>query len=92
MSHDTTRCGELFDRVSSYLDGEMAEGACSELAAHLEGCDACRRFLESLRSTRDALRAAGASPEVREPECEALLRECLRAVLDRSRVGETGRS
>ena len=84
MGHDATHCSELFDRLFSYLDGELAPGHCADLAAHLQDCDACRRYLESVRSTRDALRALGESPEVEGSECEAMLRECLQAVLARS--------
>ena len=94
MSHDPTHCAELFDRISSYLDGELAAGSCLELAAHLKGCEACQRYLESVRSTRDTLRALGETPEVEGPECEAMLRECLQKILERSpspggKAGET---
>jgi anti-sigma factor RsiW len=37
------------ERLSEYLDGELAEDARAQLEVHLAGCPACREALEGLR-------------------------------------------
>ena len=46
-------CEECFERLDEYVDAELAgrdpEHAVPGMAAHLEGCPACREEHESLR-------------------------------------------
>ena len=46
-------CEECFERLDEYVDAELAgrdpERAVPGMAAHLEGCPACREEHESLR-------------------------------------------
>jgi hypothetical protein len=46
-------CDECFDRIDEYVDLELegadADGRVPGMAAHLEGCPACREEYESLR-------------------------------------------
>lgn len=52
------------ERLSAYLDGDLAEPLLTQTARHLESCGTCRRRIEELR---DLVRAAGALGD-REPE------------------------
>ena len=45
------------DRLSTFLDDELADPDAMAVARHLDGCERCLRELASLRATRDALRA-----------------------------------
>ncbi len=45
------------DRLSEYLDGELAEGECVELEAHLAGCVDCRDTVDQLRGVLATARA-----------------------------------
>jgi len=47
-------------RMSDYLDGELAFGARSRMERHLGQCESCRRLLDGLRRTVDALHRASA--------------------------------
>ena len=49
--HGSSECGEIFKRLSEYIDGELDADLCSSLEAHMEGCEPCQAFLESLRRT-----------------------------------------
>jgi anti-sigma factor (TIGR02949 family) len=51
------RCGEVLDRLSDYLDGELAAEERERLEAHLRGCEGCARFGGELGATVRALRA-----------------------------------
>ncbi len=44
------------DRLSAYIDGELAYGERQALEQHLASCPACRRHLDQLRATVQALR------------------------------------
>ena len=79
MSHPhrpgSSRCRELFARLSEYLDGELDEALCSETETHLEDCPPCRDFLESLRRTvalLDRLPAERMPEEIRREVRESL--------------------
>jgi len=49
------KCPEAQEQMSAWLDGELPEAAGAALAAHLEGCETCRRELLQLRALDAAL-------------------------------------
>jgi anti-sigma factor RsiW len=49
-------CGQVLDRLSDYLDGELDADARGAVEEHLRGCDGCARFGGELRATVRALR------------------------------------
>lgn len=49
-------CRDLFERLSEYLDGELAGPLCDALESHLRDCPACERFCATLRRTIDFCR------------------------------------
>lgn len=58
----TTSCAMMLEKISAYLDGELAAPACSAIERHCETCDACRRLVEGLRDTMGLCRKAGRAP------------------------------
>jgi anti-sigma factor RsiW len=70
-------CGQVLDRLSDYLDGDLAAPEAARLEEHLRGCDGCARFggefrgvVESLR--RHLFRSQGLPPGFRERLRKAL--------------------
>ncbi len=70
-------CGEVLDRLSDYLDGDLAAPEVARIEEHLRGCDGCARFggefrgvVESLR--RHLFRSQSLSPAFRERLRKAL--------------------
>lgn len=64
-------CGQVLDRLSDYLDGDLAFATREAVEAHLRGCDGCARFGGELRATVRALRRhllAGPGPPSRLEE------------------------
>lgn len=59
------------DRLSAFLDDELAEDDVMQAARHLSNCDRCLGELAALRSTRDALRRL---PSLPAPELSAGIR------------------
>ncbi len=47
----SNRCGEHFEKISQYLDGELDADTCREIERHLAECGRCGNCLESLRRT-----------------------------------------
>ena len=50
------RCKALFAELSDYLDEQLDESMCAELERHMEGCEPCKAFLDTLESTITSLR------------------------------------
>jgi len=56
-----SRCRDLLERLSRYIDGDLAPGERRSLMAHLRRCPCCEEFAESLRRTVEACHEAGRS-------------------------------
>jgi anti-sigma factor RsiW len=56
------------DRMSDYLDGDLGAGERGRMERHLGECDKCRRLLEGLRRTVDALHRLPASTPDLDPQ------------------------
>ena len=73
-------CGEVLDRLSDYLDGELDGVLRVQVEEHLRGCEGCARFGGELAATVRALRAhllgsIRIPSRVQKQLHEALLRE-----------------
>jgi anti-sigma factor (TIGR02949 family) len=55
-------CGELFERLSEYVDGELSQELCEEIRNHLDGCDPCVNFAKTLKTTADLCRRLPSQP------------------------------
>jgi anti-sigma factor RsiW len=53
----TLYCHEVLERLSDYLDGDLAPELQAEVVQHLAGCDACERFGGRFSGAIQALRA-----------------------------------
>ena len=68
------RCRAVLERLSDFLDGELAESERQAVVAHLAGCDTCARFGGEMAEAVAALRAALAEDaSSAEPETGAIL-------------------
>ncbi len=47
----TLRCRELVDLIGDYLDDALPPARRAAIDGHLEGCAACRAYLDQLRQT-----------------------------------------
>ena len=72
------KCKDAVDLLVDYLEGDLSDGDCDDLEAHLDGCEPCKRFLATYRATGEVCRCAleRAMPEpVRERLLVYLRRE-----------------
>ncbi|HUO15641.1 MAG TPA: sigma-70 family RNA polymerase sigma factor [Verrucomicrobiae bacterium] len=76
------RCRKMFAGLSDYLDGELDDFSCEEIEAHLEGCEPCKKFLDSLKA---AIQSCQNSPaDCPDREETAILRKQLLATYSRA--------
>jgi predicted anti-sigma-YlaC factor YlaD len=82
MEHEGN-CKEIFERLSQYLDLELAEADCLAIQEHLAGCPPCIEFAASLRKSielcrqfQSGLKPAPLGQEARE-RLEAAYRKML---------------
>ena len=73
MTRRPMTCDEVLAQLLAYLDRELDDAACAELAQHLEGCRACfsraefERALKSLvRDTGDMTAPAGLRARIKD--------------------------
>jgi len=69
------RCKELFAELSSYLDDELDDSLCQELEKHMDGCEPCKAFLNSLEKSIEQCRTA--PHDTPDPRAAARLRQKL---------------
>lgn len=46
-----SKCIELFDKLSAYIDNELDINDCRSIEQHLSNCDACQSCLGTLKRT-----------------------------------------
>jgi anti-sigma factor (TIGR02949 family) len=44
-------CREILDHLSAYIDEELDVSLCEEIQRHMEGCNPCIAFLNTLKKT-----------------------------------------
>ncbi len=49
--HSPSRCRELLERLSRYIDGDLEPRERRALVTHLRRCPCCEEFADSLRRT-----------------------------------------
>ncbi len=62
-------CREVLELLTEYLDGALAPIDRARVVAHLQGCEACARYLEQFATTIEAtaaLRDEAVPDDVRE--------------------------
>lgn len=74
-------CPDVLTMLSRHLEGDLPQGACAELEAHVSACPSCSGACDSLK--RALVLCRETPPESMTPQGEAAVREAVRAFLDR---------
>lgn len=56
-------CADALELMTDHLEGALSEADSARMRAHLEGCQACKLFLDQLRTTILLVQDAGRSEE-----------------------------
>ncbi len=51
--HSHKNCVALFERLSEYIDKELAPPTCKDIEAHIKACKPCQVCLGTLKQTVD---------------------------------------
>jgi len=68
-------CKALFASLSDYLDGTLQAEMCRELEEHIQHCQPCEAFLDTLRATVEGMRKV--SPAKPDPATAARVRNAI---------------
>ena len=52
-NHNHSRCIELFEKLSEYIDDELDEITCKDIERHVKECAPCNACLETLKRTME---------------------------------------
>ena len=44
-------CREILAKLSEYIDAELDPSLCDEIEAHMQGCNPCVAFLNTMKKT-----------------------------------------
>lgn len=83
--HKIGRCLHILQRLSAYIDDELASNVCEEIRRHLGACPNCEVFVESLRHTVTLCRHRP-SPVLSPADRQALRENILRAARAQARL------
>lgn len=53
------KCEEIFRRLSEYIDHELDASVCDEIESHVQDCEPCIAFINTLRKTVELYNQAG---------------------------------
>ena len=56
-------CADALELMTDHLEGALSEADAARMRAHLEGCQACKLFLDQLQATILVVHDAGRSEE-----------------------------
>ena len=49
--HDHAMCKTYFEKLSEFIDNELADADCEAIENHLKNCDCCSACLSTLKKT-----------------------------------------
>ena len=83
-------CSEIFAKLSEYLDGELPSDLCAEMTEHIQDCEPCVAFVQSLEKSIGMVKAA---PEAVLPgPVKEELRAQMLAAFEQFKVSSDGKS
>jgi|GEM_PF-2666716 len=88
MAEQDGHCEEVLGVLSAYIDGDLSEQKCEELASHLESCDHCREVLRSIEATRDGVGRFGEKLSLENAEVAGCIKRCMKLIRARLRSGK----
>ena len=53
------KCKEIFERLGDYIDRELDDEICKEIEGHVENCEPCIAFINTLRKTVELFQGVG---------------------------------
>jgi len=56
-------CQEILDKLSDYIDRELDPSLCEEIERHVEDCEPCVAFINTLKKTVEVFRNKPREPE-----------------------------
>lgn len=59
-------CKEMLDKLSDYIDGELDPQMCKDLERHMQDCNPCLFFIDSLKKTITLYKYASNEPLPKE--------------------------
>lgn len=67
------KCEEILDKISEYIDQELDPSLCQEIEKHIEDCEPCVAFVNTLKKTVALFKSSAESqPDVPENVSENL--------------------
>ena len=75
------KCQEIFERLGDYIDRELDDEICKEIEGHVENCEPCIAFINTLKKTVELFQGVGvaeakeAAPDAVSSNLERFLQE-----------------
>ncbi len=78
-----TKCNEIIENMSAYIDNELGSEECARMEKHLQNCDECVAFINTLKKTVEVFKTSwwAKQKDTIPPTTSANLRKFLSANL-----------
>ena len=59
------KCEEIFEKISEYIDKELDPSLCKDIEEHVENCEPCIAFINTLKKTVELFKGISVeTPEI----------------------------
>jgi anti-sigma factor RsiW len=58
-------CADALELMTDHLEGALSDADAARMRAHLNGCEACKVYLDQLRATIEIVHETGPPEEIR---------------------------
>ncbi|VAX15583.1 hypothetical protein MNBD_NITROSPINAE03-684 [hydrothermal vent metagenome] len=67
-------CQDILDKICDYIDKELDPAICKDIEDHIEDCEPCVAFINTVKKTVDLFKKTGQEPpDIPEPVSSNLM-------------------
>lgn len=55
-------CQDILDKICDYIDKDLDPAICTDIEEHIEDCEPCVAFINTIKKTVELFKSAGQEP------------------------------
>jgi len=82
------KCQDILDKISEYLDKELDPSICADIESHIQDCEPCIAFVNTMRKTVELFNESGREEAKIPEEASEKLMKFLKRNVDQEKVSK----